>query len=117
MNDEIAEGIKIAIERGESLEEAIQSFINAGYNPNEVREAANSLTDGAAIPLISEIPENKLSEISSPQKNLNEIPKENKKKIIWIILIFILLILILTIIISLVFFKPELTKFINNFFK
>ena len=46
MIDEIAAGIKNAVERGSSVEEAAQSFINAGYNPQEVREAANILTQG-----------------------------------------------------------------------
>ena len=46
MRDEISAGLKIAIERGASLEEAAQTFINAGYNPVEVREAANTLGPG-----------------------------------------------------------------------
>ncbi|MBS3090907.1 hypothetical protein J4217_00480 [Candidatus Pacearchaeota archaeon] len=48
MNEEILSGLRNAIERGSSLEQAIQSFINAGYNALEVRDAANSLTTGAS---------------------------------------------------------------------
>lgn len=47
MRDEITAGLKNALERGYSLEEGIQTFINAGYNPVEVKEAANMLTGGA----------------------------------------------------------------------
>ncbi len=47
MKDEIQSGIKNAIERGASLEEAVQTFINAGYNPVEVREAANTIANTA----------------------------------------------------------------------
>lgn len=47
MKDEIQAGLKNAIERGSSLEEAVQSFIAAGYNPVEVKEAANSINSGA----------------------------------------------------------------------
>ncbi len=46
MRDEIQAGLRNAIERGFSLENAIQSFIGAGYNPVEVKEAAKSLSTG-----------------------------------------------------------------------
>ena len=47
MREDIIAGLKNALERGESLEKAVQSFINAGYNPAEVREAAESLSQGS----------------------------------------------------------------------
>lgn len=37
MRDEIAAGMRNALEKGEPLEKVVQSFINAGYNPFEVR--------------------------------------------------------------------------------
>ena len=37
---EISGGIKNALDRGEPLEKAKQTFINAGYTPQEVQEAA-----------------------------------------------------------------------------
>jgi nitrogen fixation/metabolism regulation signal transduction histidine kinase len=48
MRDEIWAGLKNALERGESLDKAVQSFISAGYNPNEVQEAAASIGQGAS---------------------------------------------------------------------
>ncbi len=48
MRNEILAGLKNALERGESIEESIQTFINAGYNPVEVRESANILAGGAS---------------------------------------------------------------------
>ncbi len=48
MRDEIWAGLKNAIERGQTLEQAIQSFINAGYNAAEVREAATAIGEGAS---------------------------------------------------------------------
>jgi len=47
MQDEIVAGIKNAMERGESLEQAMQSFINAGYNSAEVQAAGSMLSEGA----------------------------------------------------------------------
>jgi len=48
VKDDIAAGLKNAMERGDSLERAMQSFINAGYNPNEVRAAGNLVSQGAS---------------------------------------------------------------------
>lgn len=45
MRDEILVGMRNAIERGENIERAVQSFINAGYNPFEVREAAQLISN------------------------------------------------------------------------
>ena len=50
--EEIAGGLKNAMERGYSLEQAVQSFINSGYNPDEVREAANLITQGGVSSII-----------------------------------------------------------------
>ncbi len=56
MKDEIIGGLKNALERGESLESSINSFIAAGYNRDEVRAAAAELSR----PEVSEM------EITSP---------------------------------------------------
>lgn len=48
MREEIESGMRNALERGDTLEQAIDSFINAGYNPVEVREAANNISLGAS---------------------------------------------------------------------
>lgn len=40
---EISGGIKNALDRGESLAKAKQSFINAGYTPQEVQEATQMI--------------------------------------------------------------------------
>ena len=65
MKDEIIGGLRNAIERGSSLDEAVQSFINAGYNPVEVRESAKNMTMGA-------------SAILSPPQISNSQPKSLK---------------------------------------
>ncbi len=44
MIEEIAMALRNALERGHGLEESVQSFINAGYNPIEVKQAAQSLS-------------------------------------------------------------------------
>ena len=47
MKEEIVEGLKNAISHGASLDSAVRSFLAAGYSPNDVNEAALSLTSGA----------------------------------------------------------------------
>ena len=47
MKEEITAGLSSALEHGTSLEEAVQSFINAGYNPSEVKSSADSMSSGA----------------------------------------------------------------------
>ena len=48
MNDELTGAIRNALERGFSLEQAIQSLINAGYNTAEVKEAAKFFNQSAS---------------------------------------------------------------------
>lgn len=47
MNNEIVSALRNALSHGSSLDDAINSFINAGYNPAEVREAAQTVGGGA----------------------------------------------------------------------
>ena len=67
MRDEIQSGIRNAIERGSTLEEAIQSFISAGYNPVEVKEAASSMDLRANLI----IQQNKIPASNSAIQNIN----------------------------------------------
>lgn len=42
-NEEIVEGIKVALSRGETLQKAMMSFYNAGYAKQDIEEAARNL--------------------------------------------------------------------------
>jgi len=46
VKDELKIGLKNALNRGESLQHAMQSFVNAGYNINEVNQAATEVQNG-----------------------------------------------------------------------
>jgi cobalamin biosynthesis Mg chelatase CobN len=46
--EEITYGLKRAIEKGDSLDLAVQSFINAGYNAAEVQAAASTVSSSAS---------------------------------------------------------------------
>ncbi|MBU0907142.1 MAG: hypothetical protein KKD18_03025 [Nanoarchaeota archaeon] len=49
MREEILAGLRNAVARGQTPEQAAQSFINAGYNPQEVKAAYDMLTSGAGM--------------------------------------------------------------------
>ena len=76
MRDEIQSGIRNAVERGSSLEEAIQSFISAGYNPVEVKEAANNM--GSSLTPI--IQQNKSRAATSAVQNMNNMNNMNNNQ-------------------------------------
>jgi len=48
VKEEIIAGLQNAVARGQQIEQAAQSFINAGYNPTEVREVASIISSGAS---------------------------------------------------------------------
>jgi hypothetical protein len=43
VREEILEGLKVALAKGESLERAMASFFNAGYTKGDIEEAAAAL--------------------------------------------------------------------------
>jgi hypothetical protein len=49
MKDEIIAGMKNALARGQNLEQAAKSFVNAGYNPQEVKAAYESMSSGISV--------------------------------------------------------------------
>ncbi|MEK6928850.1 MAG: hypothetical protein AABW65_02765 [Nanoarchaeota archaeon] len=109
MKEEIIGGLKNAIERGYSLEEAVQTFINAGYNPFEVNEVAKIINAGAISVLspkkqdIQPKTTSALSELSRPPetafKNFpssaaQEPGKKSNAPLITILIILIFLIIL-----------------------
>lgn len=69
MSEEIVAGIRNAMERGASLQQAVQSFINAGYSAYEVREAERAISGG-----VSSIVYPEATVVSSEENSLPEIP-------------------------------------------
>jgi hypothetical protein len=66
VNNEILDGLKSAISRGETIKQATISFLNAGYDPLEVQEASKELEKGNSF--FSSIPK---KVISSKKPSLN----------------------------------------------
>ena len=75
MNQDILEGLRVALLRGESLNQAMKSFQNAGYDIKEVQEAARELQPN----ITNQIPLS--NPINSQNKNSLLIPINSKNKI------------------------------------
>ncbi len=60
VNEQIVEGLRLALSRGYTLEQAMMSFFNAGYKKEDIEEAARALSTHPEHPLShpeKEIPE------------------------------------------------------------
>lgn len=73
-SDEIKGGLKNAISRGENLQKAKQSFINAGYTREEVEQAEKFLN---VTQENSEIQERKI--IEKPKQNEKQLTQQKSK--------------------------------------
>ncbi len=124
MREDIVTGLKNAMQRGESLEKAMRSFINAGYNPIEVRQAAESIYGGATTIINPETGE-KVMPDTSLQKHIiqpprqmpvpvqeNKIPTQkparNKGNLILIIILVLILLALLAGLIYIIFYGQDL---------
>ncbi|MEK6848686.1 MAG: hypothetical protein AABX65_03580 [Nanoarchaeota archaeon] len=113
-------GLKNAIERGASLEQAKQSFISAGYSLEEIEEAAQFVYSSSPNIGSSVIEQREEIKIPSPAiqravqpglSNLSEMHSEQKESFFTkmkrnmklIILLGVLLILIIILVLTLVF--------------
>lgn len=77
VSEEIIGGLKNAMEHGYSIEQAIQSFINAGYSSQDVQEAAASLRYGAMQimqPIQQAKPMQPVQQMSTPPIQTIQIP-------------------------------------------
>jgi len=94
--EEIIGGIRNALDRGESEEKAIKSFIAAGYNEKEVRAAADMakkpVQPGTASAIIN--PQTPKTSATSQKPIPITPPKKKKGKLFWIILIALILLVV-----------------------
>ncbi len=127
---EIVAGLKNAVERGYPLQQAIQSFINSGYNRQDVLDSANIINASViskmpatpAEAIKPEAPEsiNALPHPSTQQPNqqpyqqLKKQPPQlqNKKSNFgWIILLTGLLVILLGVLALFLFAKEQVLEF------
>lgn len=136
MREDIFEGLKIATSKGESLQQAMQSFYNAGCKKEEIEEAARALQMYQAghpivqpepakqIKEVQEVPAKEkpqskfqqlLQKIKLPSKTKTEqIPEKPKKEKLVIILLGAVLFLLLFALIGVLIFKKDIVSFLTG---
>jgi hypothetical protein len=128
MANDITEGLRRAVTRGEPIEHAKQTFVNAGYAPSEVEQAARMLNSPVQeVVLKGKKPKpakNRLMGAPPPKTNppgfsakqkVSEYKVKPKFDWILILMIFIFLVLI-GVLVAVFFFKPQLVEFFHNLF-
>jgi hypothetical protein len=97
-NKELVGGLRNALERGETLEKAKQSFTNAGYNSGEIGMAAQMISTtpdqikGQQIPpplssSNSQVPANSTPASTNTTTTTPEQPKKSSKTLIIILIV------------------------------
>jgi len=129
MSDEIISGLRNALERGESLDKAAQTFLSAGYNPNDVRESVNAISSGAlhiTTPTASEPPKTQPMHASVapqapqlPMQALQQVqqPKQKGKHIGLIIVLVVILLILIGGLITVMVAGENILKFMSGFLK
>ena len=124
IKDEIIGGLTNAMEHGSTLEQAVQSFINAGYNSQEVRVVAQQLSSGVStmLPDLNKQNENIIQDNSIPQApkqvlqnssiNVNQDKKKSASKGMIVTLIIMLIIIIVATILTLIFGQDLIKQYL-----
>ena len=118
--EEFVEGLKQAVFKGESLENAMMSFFNAGYQREDIEEAASVLQ----TPLISQSqfqqPKQKIPTATPSPPVVQRVSdygqKPSKTGAIITIVLFSLLLILLGILAAVILFKDELSTFFSSLF-
>jgi len=92
MNEEILAGIKNAMVHGFSIEEAANSFTNAGNNSSEVKEVVSYITKGVSpLPSLSRTTETAVQKEMTAQKGTTPTKPQASGRLIWILVILAVL--------------------------
>lgn len=105
-NQFLIEGLKMALSRGETLNQAMKTFLDAGYSKIEVEKAAKYAQGEAPQFPTPQTPQQQIA------SNYNQ---KEPNKLGWA-LVIILLVIILSGIVVAFFFRQEAINLFNNLF-
>ncbi len=117
MNEEILEGLKSSVARGESLYQAMMSFYNAGYPKEEIESAARMMQSSFARNRITpeqKIQENPELQLKTIQKVSNYGEEKTQKEKITMMILFVLLFLMIGVLISIFIFRNKISEFLGS---
>ena len=123
VNEEIIEGLKLAVSKGESLQSAMMSFYNAGYLKQEIEEAANAMQHPQVNQIITQTQQTQPVQqpqqpIQVPVSQIQRVSGYDKKPKssgigLTVILIFALVVLF-GILVAIFLFKDEISSLLNS---
>ncbi len=130
VKEEILEGLKYALAKGEPLPQAMMSFYNAGYSKEDVEEAARAL-QAPQLPQTQQPLQQPAQPVNQPSQQplqpnqpqapvkvvqrvseYKERPKIRGKALILLLVFF--LILLLGVLVAVFLFKDELSELLGN---
>lgn len=122
MREDIIGGLRNALDRGETVEYAIRTFINAGYSEREVREAAEYATTGT-LESLTNVSTNKLTNQKQTIKKLESKKSQEKIKIkhksslgLKVFLLGGFLLILAGVLISTIYFREQILAFFTEKF-
>src|SRR3989339_164349 len=124
VKQDILGGLFSAVSRGIDLKNAMQSLYNAGYEKEEIEEAAKIIQKGQFTqdPITQEIipiVEKQKTQIKSNKPTTKKVSdydhtfENNDRKIIAVLIV--ILIFLIGVLLATIIFKPEIISFINEF--
>lgn len=122
VKEEIVEGLKYAVAKGESLPKAMMSFYNAGYLKKDVEEAARAL-QAPQLPQTQQVTQPgqqqvQPGQLQAPVKVVQKVsaykerPKTAGRALILMLVLF--LVLLLGVLVAVFLFKNELSELLGN---
>ncbi len=130
MKDDIVQGLKMALIKGESLQQAMQSFYNSGYDRKDIEDAArevqgsqDQLSQEAKIfnqptadPKAPQTPQPNLPQ-KSPQVVSNyEQPKKDHSTLMLIMIVLVLLLIVGAALAGVYFYREQVINFFSGLF-
>jgi len=116
VKQEILDGLKESVSRGETLRNAMMSFLNAGYKKADIEEAARTLMmhSGGQAKVVQTQQEKEPSKKTQPVSSHLEtkVNKELPAKIVVSGIIIILTVLL----VGMIIFRNPVIDYINGFF-
>lgn len=130
MRDDIHGGLKNALDRGATMEQAVRSFINAGYHEAEVREAARALDTGVvslttttpvirtptAAPLTPTLPRQQPPPVIQRPAAAEMVAIPRQRPSLLIIALSVVLLLSVSAFVASLLFKESIALFLSKFF-
>ncbi len=118
--EDIVEGLRQAVSKGEPLEKAMASFFNAGYPGDDIEEAAHVLGAPNIFQSRFQQPQQKIPLAQPPSPIVQKVsdygkPPTKTGTAVTIIL-FSLLLILLGILAAVILFKDELSRLFSNLF-